>query len=232
MLKNRAFLSIFLVSITFFILSGIQRALVLHMNTYFWALKTAEMQYLFYAFLASTVLAIPFIKHIINWLDKRRTMYLGLSVILTSYVLPTILRLSDFFPDNDSSLLLPILIFSQITTGFGMAIMAVGSGSILADIADDQELQTGKRQEGLIFSFISFAQKATSGAGHFFAGLALSLISFPTERNVQPVDIPEDVLFKLGIVYGPSVLVFGLVCFTFSLSITSRVKVMRKPWKL
>jgi len=55
------------------------------------------------------------------------------------------------------------------------------------------------------FSFISFAQKATSGAGHFFAGLALSLISFPTERNVQPVDIPEDVLFKLGIVYGPSV---------------------------
>jgi len=113
------------------------------MNTYFWALKTAEMQYLFYAFFASTVLAIPFIKHIINWLDKRRTMYLGLSVILTSYVLPTILRLSDFFPDNDSSLLLPILIFSQITTGFGMAIMAVGSGSILADIADDHTIYHG-----------------------------------------------------------------------------------------
>ena len=214
-LKNRAFLSIFLVSITFFILSGIQRTLVLHMNTYFWALETAEMQYLFYAFFASTVLAIPFIKHIINLLDKKRTMYLGLSVILTSYVLPTILRLSNLFPGNDSSLLLPVLIFSQITTGFGMAIMAVGSGSILADIADDQELQTGKRQEGLIFSFISLAQKATSGAGHFFAGLALSLISFPTERNVKPVDIPEDILFNLGMVYGPGVLVFGLVCFYF-----------------
>lgn len=214
-LKNRSFLSIFLVSITFFILSGLQRALVLHMNTYFWALETSKIQYMFYAFFASTVLVIPFVKYIMNWLDKKRTMYLGLTIILISFVLPTILRLIELFPDNDSSLLLPILIFSQITTGFGMAIMVVGMGSIMADIADDQELQTGKRQEGLIFSFISFASKATSGVGHFLAGLALSLISFPTTENVKPQDIPNDVIFNLGLVYGPSVLVFGLACFYF-----------------
>ena len=214
-LKNRSFLSIFLVSITFFILSGLQRALVLHMNTYFWALETSQIQYMFYAFFASTVLVIPFVKYIMNWLDKKRTMYLGLTIILISFVLPTILRLIGLFPGNDSSLLLPILIFSQITTGFGMAIMVVGMGSIMADIADDQELQTGKRQEGLIFSFISFASKATSGVGHFLAGLALSLISFPTTENVKPQDIPNDVIFNLGLVYGPSVLVFGLACFYF-----------------
>ena len=214
-LKNRAFLSIFLVAITFFILSGLQRALVLHMNTYFWALETSRMQYLFYAFFASTVFAIPFIKYIMDWLDKKRTMYLGLIVILTSFVLPTILRLIGLFPENESPLLLPVLIISQITTGFGMAIMVVGMGSIMADIADNQELQTGKRQEGLIFSFIGFASKATSGVGHFLAGLTLSLISFPTTENVKPQDIPNDVIFNLGLVYGPSVLVFGLVCFYF-----------------
>ena len=214
-LKNRSFLSIFLVSITFFILSGLQRALVLHMNTYFWALETSQIQYMFYAFFASTVLVIPFVKYIMNWLDKKRTMYLGLIIILSSFVLPTIHRLIGLFPVNDSSWLLPILIFSQITTGFGMAIMVVGMGSIMADIADDQELQTGKRQEGLIFSFIGFASKATSGVGHFLAGLALSLISFPTTENIRPQDIPSDVIFNLGLVYGPSVLVFGLACFYF-----------------
>ena len=125
-LKNRSFLSIFLVSITFFILSGLQRALVLHMNTYFWALETSQIQYMFYAFFSSTVLVIPFVKYIMNWLDKKRTMYLGLIIILSSFVLPTILRLIGLFPVNDSSWLLPILIFSQITTGFGMAIMVVG----------------------------------------------------------------------------------------------------------
>ena len=214
-LKNRSFLSIFLVSITFFILSGLQRALVLHMNTYFWALETSQIQYMFYAFFTSTVLVIPLVKYIMNWLDKKRTMYLGLSIILTSFVLPTILRLIGLFPENESPLLLPFLIISQITTGFGMAIMVVGMGSIMADIADNQELQNGKRQEGLIFSFIGLAGKATSGVGHFLAGLTLSLISFPTTENVTAKDIPEDVIFNLGMVYGPSVLVFGLVCFYF-----------------
>ena len=85
------------------------------------------------------------------------------------------------------ALLLSFLIISQITTGFGMAIMVVGMGSIMADIADDQELQTGKRQEGLIFSFIGLASKATSGVGHFLAGLTLSLISFPTSLRYEKI---------------------------------------------
>ncbi len=214
-LKNRAFLSVFLVAISFYVLSGLQRALVLHMNTYFWALETSKMGYLFYAFFASTVLSIPFIKYIMDWLDKKGTMYLGLIILLTSFVMPTTLRLIGLFPENESPLLFPVLIFCQITTGFGMATMIVGMGSIMADIADNQELQNGKRQEGLIFSFVTFAMKATSGVGHFLAGLALSLISFPTTENVRPQDIPNDVIFNLGLVYGPGVLVFGLLCFYF-----------------
>ncbi|MBT7753374.1 MAG: hypothetical protein HN733_02820, partial [Gammaproteobacteria bacterium] len=50
---------------------------------------------------------------------------------------------------------------------------------------------------------------------HFLAGLALSLISFPTSENVTANEVPEDVIFNLGLVYGPSVLIFGLACFYF-----------------
>ena len=78
---------------------------------------------------------------------------MGLSIILMSFVLPTILRLIGAFPDNESSLLLPALIFSQITTGVGMAIMVVGMGSIMQDIPDNQELQTGQATRGFNFLF-------------------------------------------------------------------------------
>ena len=44
------------------------------------------------------------------------------------------------------------------------------------------------------------------------AGLALGLISFPTERDVRPEDIDPDTLFNLGLAYGPSVAIFGLFC--------------------
>ena len=129
-----------------------------------------------------------------------------------SLILPTSLRLVGWFPENDSHWLLPLLIAGQVGAGFGGGILAVSTGSIVADIADHHELSTGNRQEGLLFGFFTFASKTTSGAGHFLAGLALGLISFPTEQDVMPEDISPDTLFELGLVYGPSVAIFGLFC--------------------
>jgi Na+/melibiose symporter-like transporter len=88
----------------------------------------------------------------------------------------------------------------------------VCSGSIVADVADDHELRCGKRQEGLLFGFFTLASKSTSGMGSFLAGIALSYIAFPTELQVAPGEVPSETLFKLGLVFGPGVAVFGLLC--------------------
>ena len=221
--KNRSFLAIFLMSITFFVVAGIQRALTLHVNTYFWALETDEIQTLFYVFFAVTLGTIPFVKRIIDRLDKKRTMYLGLGIIIPAFVLPTILRLVGWFPENESGLLLPLLLVDQSVAGVGMGILSVCSGSIVADVADDHELRSGQRQEGMLFGFLTLATKATSGAGQFLAGLALALIAFPTEQDVAPGDIEPNVLFDLGLVYGPLVALFGLLCiYVFSFYDISR----------
>lgn len=210
--KNRSFLAIFLMSVTFFVVAGVQRALTLHMNTYFWALDSAEIQNLFYAFFAVTLVVIPFVKNIIDFLDKKHTMYLGLTVILAAFVLPTILRLLGWFPPNDSAMLMPLLLADQAIAGVGMAILSVCSGSIVADVADDHELRSGQRQEGMLFGFFTLAAKSTSGAGQFFAGLTLWLVAFPTEKKVAPEEISSEVLFELGLIYGPVVALFGLLC--------------------
>ncbi len=229
--KNRSFLAIFLMTITFFVVAGIQRALTLHMNTYFWALETAEIQYLFYAFFGVTLATIPFVKKIIDLLDKKHTMYLGLAIIITAFVLPTILRLIGWFPSNESGLLLPLLLVDQAVAGVGMSILSVCAGSIVADVADDHELHSGQRQEGLLFGFITLAAKATSGAGQFLAGLALAIIAFPIGNDVQPEAIEPDVLFGLGLVYGPIVALSGLLsifAFSFySISRTSHEETLR-----
>ena len=210
--KNRSFRAIFLMSITFFVVAGVQRALTLHMNTYFWALDSSDIQNLFFAFFAVTLLSIPFVKNIIDFLDKKYTMYLGLAVIITAFVVPTVLRLLGWFPDNDSNMLMPLLLLDQAVAGVGMGILSVCSGSIVADVADDHELRSGQRQEGMLFGFFTLAAKSTSGAGQYLAGISLWLVAFPSGEEIAPADIDPDVLFELGLIYGPAVALFGLLC--------------------
>jgi len=175
LLRNKPFVAFFLVSVTFFVMLGLQKALALHMNTYFWALETKEIVYLLYAFFGATILTVPFVKYIIDWLDKKGAMNLGLWVVLLSFMLPTTLRLIGWFPGNDSHWLLPLLIAGQVGAGFGSGILAVATGSIVADVADHHELGTGKRQEGLLFEGIKPSPWMKSASNWF-----------PRTEEIQP----------------------------------------------
>lgn len=87
--------------------------------------------------------------------------------------------------------------------------------SMFADIADEQELLTGERQEGIIFSARSFAFKAAGALASVLGGIGLDLISFP--RGASPGEVPEDILFMLGMVAGPLTSIFGLLILLFYL---------------
>ena len=81
---------------------------------------------------------------------------------------------------------------------------------MVADIADEHELATGKRQEGIFFAAVSFANKTTTGLGSFIGGVGLDLISWPTEVH-SAVDIAPEKLVQLGLLYGPLLGGFAVV---------------------
>jgi GPH family glycoside/pentoside/hexuronide:cation symporter len=74
---------------------------------------------------------------------------------------------------------------------------------MMADIADEHEFETGRRQEGIFFGALSFSGKAAAGVGIGLAGVALSLISFP--KQVKPEEVPIEIVDLLGIIAGPGV---------------------------
>ena len=82
--------------------------------------------------------------------------------------------------------------------------------SALADIADEHELNTGRRQEGIFYSARTFFSKVTNGIGHLVAGIALDFYIF-LPAGAVPGEVPEDVLFRLGVVDGPFAMIFGLI---------------------
>jgi len=84
---------------------------------------------------------------------------------------------------------------------------------VFADIADEFELEHGRRVEGLIYSTRAFSLKATSGFGAMIGGVVLDLIRFPA--NAQPGSVDPEVIFRLGVAQGPATSIFTLLSLFF-----------------
>jgi Na+/melibiose symporter-like transporter len=95
-------------------------------------------------------------------------------------------------------------LFGPLLVGFMIfAVSVIIIDSQLVDVADEHELQTGARSEGVIFSVRSFGNKATHGVGGFVAGFGLEYIGFPENAEVGSL-APETVtglLFMNGPLY-------------------------------
>ena len=79
--------------------------------------------------------------------------------------------------------------------------MPIVIDSQLVDIADEHELNTGNRSEGLIFSIRTFAIKLTSGLGGLLGGFGLEIIGFPQNASVET--LTPEVLNGLLFMHGP-----------------------------
>ena len=69
--------------------------------------------------------------------------------------------------------------------------------SMVGDIADEVEFQSGKRQEGILFAAVGFMQKLNAGLGTFFAGQVLSFINFDRLNHTA------EQAYTLAFVQGP-----------------------------
>jgi GPH family glycoside/pentoside/hexuronide:cation symporter len=146
------------------------------------------------------------------------------SAILLSVVpaLPVMLRMAGYFPDNGTPLLLPIMISFSGLVGVCGAVLNISVMSALADIADENELLYGKRQEGVLYAARTFFSKADMALGHFLAGVTLDLIQFPVKS--KPGEVDAEVIYWLGMVDSPLTIIPGLIgaCFYAGYRINKR----------
>jgi len=103
-----------------------------------------------------------------------------------------------------------IFYVGQMTSG---VMLLITSGSIIADVADEQDLLSGRRQEGVFYSARTFFGKATSGLGHLVAGIAIDVIGFPV--GAEPGSVDPDKIFQLGLIEGPLSVIPALCAIIF-----------------
>ncbi|MDA1075412.1 MAG: MFS transporter [Proteobacteria bacterium] len=195
-----------------FVMVGVNSALDLYVFTYFWELDRPSILMVIVSYPIGVMLGAFFTPTILGrWGKKAGLIFGGLSWPFWQ-ALPIILRLLGWFPENSDALLIPLLIGIKLVQGACTVQANIAFGSMVADVVDEHEFESGKRQEGIFFAAASFSGKATTGVGNIIAGFALDIISWPRGADIRTAaDIPPETIFNLGIVYGPLVASLGLL---------------------
>ena len=158
------------------------------------------------------MLGVFFTATLHKYTDKKFGVILGTGAWALFQLSPVVLRLLDWFPQNGTATLVYTLISMKFIQGIILQQAFISFGSMMADVADEHEYETGMRQEGIFFGAISFSAKATSGFGNFIGGVGLDVINWPTGTVIQTAaDIPAQTLVNLGLLYGPIVAAFSIV---------------------
>ncbi|NKB99081.1 MAG: MFS transporter [Pseudomonadales bacterium] len=211
-MKSKSFRWLFSGVLVVFIMVGVNTALDLYIFTYFWELEPGSVLYLIIAYPIGVMIgsfASPAFFR--RWGKKAGLIFGGLAWPLWQ-VVPIALRLLGWFPENGDALLLPLLIFIKFFQGACTVQANVAFGSMVADVVDEYEYDTGKRQEGIFFAASSFSAKATTGVGNVIAGFSLDIINWPRGAHIRTAaDVPAETIIDLGLVYGPLVAAFGFL---------------------
>jgi Na+/melibiose symporter-like transporter len=220
--SNRSYRMLILAALFGSVALGFGDVVGLYMNTYFWEFSTDQITLLLFPLVAATLISVLGVRPVSERFDKKSTA-LALSVFGVALgPLPIFLRLIGWMPANGEPLLLYLIMGHAllVVTAFISIMMLIVS--MIADTVDQNELVTGKRQEGLFSSAIALTTKATSGIGGFVAGVALDWIQFPQQAEVGSV-APEKI-FALGLAVGPGMLIFYLLTLVF----LARYKITRE----
>lgn len=98
--------------------------------------------------------------------------------------------------DADTPYLVPILIAFSVLQHAPYSIMTTTIYSALADIADENELRYGIRQEGVLYSTRTLFAKVDQAIGTALAGWVLTIVAFPAKA--VPGQVPGAVLDGLA----------------------------------
>ncbi len=122
---------------------------------------------------------------------------------------PLTLRwLGLWWPDGSVPSLTGMFAFTFLSNMFSV-VMTMSLWSMVADVVEASEVQTGRRSEGTFAAGAFFAAKCSTGIGIFVTGFLLSLSGMPA--NAKPVEVSSSIIADLTFAYVACIAVLALI---------------------
>ena len=208
-LSNRAFLWLVSAAVFGLINQGLTFALTNYQLGFLWQLQQMEMLYYALILFATVIVAFIIVPPLSARLGKKNAAILLalISMTFTSGLHGSwLLDLVPGAPNDPSILFMFALVAMTNSAAVGMMML---TSSMMADVVEASQQETGRRSEGLFFAGYFFMQKCAVGIGTFAAGMILTFADFP--QNAEPGRVDVAVLDGLALYYMGTVLTFGII---------------------
>jgi Na+/melibiose symporter-like transporter len=197
-LTNRNYLWLLIAYVFLSLMGGLRDGLWIYTATFYWNLTSEELSWFIVGSFFGYVFSFFATSRLHGRFNKRGSI---VSSALASTIVgstPLALALIGVLLPTTPGIV-PILIAFNGLSYVAISMLTISVMSALADVADENELKHGVRQEGVLYSTRALAAKLDTALGTALAGVVLTLIAFP--ERAEPGAVPDDVLTNLSIVY-------------------------------
>ncbi|ATY34764.1 sodium:melibiose symporter [Sphingomonas psychrotolerans] len=211
--RNRAFLILMAAGICYYSAQGISYALSNYLYAHVWGFRGADFQWLGLVLLLGVIGAFLLAPRVAKRTGKpvaAMGFMVGAAILLT---LPYWLRLAGLFPAPGNPALVPLLLSIFTVNATCVVSSTILGASMMADVVEHSEVETGRRSEGVFFAGAFFVQKCTSGLGIFVAGSILAIAGFP--ETAKPGSVPVETVDRLTILFAALYLSLGFAAAFF-----------------
>ena len=211
-ISNKSFILFFLGSLSLSISWGLLNSLTLFINTDFWGLKGNQIGIFLYIYFCAAFVAFYITPKLVSKIGKRNFVLFCVFGVAFASPIAFISYNLGLTPDKGSSslvlfLCLPLVVISTLSIAGNMT-----RDAMIGDIADEVDLQSGKRQEGVLYSAVSFVQKVNTAIGALTGGLTLWVLNITKETPTY--DQAYSLFFVQGVI-GPALLLIPIIFFYF-----------------
>lgn len=201
--------------VAFFFLSmmiGLREGLRMYVNTFYWGFDSEQLSLFIVGSFAGYLSAFILAPRFHGRFDKKRTIIIFGLIYTVVPAIPLSLGMMGVLTQSTPGLLPILIAFAAVAYG-AVAILQISVMSALADVADQNELKHGIRQEGILYSTRALAAKMDQAVGAALAGFVITLINFPAKAT--PGQIPADVMHNLALWDGLMAAIPGLIAMLF-----------------
>ena len=194
-LSNRNYVMLLIGMFFLSMMVGVRGALWIYTASYFWQLDSTQISFFAIGSFAGYLFGAFAVTRLHDRFDKRWTGMLAVVVYCVGPAIPLALGWFGIMGPNTPGLLWILIAFSVLQHA-PYSVLTTTVYSALADIADENEVKHGMRQEGILYSARTLFARVDQAIGTALAGWVLTIIAFPAKAS--PGEVSETVLMSLA----------------------------------